>query len=130
MTGRVAGVAFGAVCVLGVVTAVGLTVREATRTPPVVAKVISTHRVADTTTVSLSVRNTTGRSRCATVRVAARDRSGHDLAAVTAAPALALPAHAYLPVTARLTLTARQYAERLYAFYPSERPCGGAESAG
>jgi hypothetical protein len=130
VTGRVGGVVFGVLCALGAASAVGLTVREAVGTAPVVARVTGTHRTADTTTVSVSVRNTTGRSRCVTVRVAARDRSGHDLAAVTPAPALALPAHARVPVTARLTLTARQYAERLYAFYPSERPCGGPESGG
>jgi hypothetical protein len=108
-----------------VFASVTLTVREVARTAPVALDVTSTDRTADTTLVTVAVRNTTGTTRCVSIRIAARDRSGHDLAAVNAAPALPLPAHARRTVTARLTLTPREYAEQLHAFYPSQRPCGG-----
>jgi hypothetical protein len=126
---RPGGVLFTAVCVAGAVTAVTLTVREAVRTPPVVAVVTGTTRVARTTTVTISVRNTTDRARCVDVRVAARDREGRDLGAATAASGLVLAAHGRRAVTARITLTDRQYAERLHAFFPSEHPCRSRESA-
>jgi hypothetical protein len=107
------------------VAAVGLTVREAAHTAPIAMGVTHTTRSGETTLVTVSVRNSTGTARCVTVRVAARDRAGHDLAATAAAPpSLDLPAGARRTVTARLTLTPRQYAEDLHAFYPSGRPCG------
>lgn len=124
MSARLSAAAFGLLCLVGAVSAVGLTVREALRTPAVVMEVAGTTRTGLTTTVTVSVRNTTGRSRCAGIRVAARDRAGHDLGAVTAARSVQLAPHASVRVSARVTLSARQYAERLYGFYPSERPCG------
>lgn len=130
MRGRLHTALFVAVCLIGAATAVALAVHEAARTAPVVMSVTDKARAADTTTVTVAVRNTTGTSRCVAVRVAARDRAGHDLAVVTAARALALPPHARRTVTAPLTLTSRQYAEQLAAFYPSQHPCGGSESAG
>jgi hypothetical protein len=119
----VQGALFAALCAAGAAASVGLTVHEATRTPSVVATVIDESRVGPTTTVTVSVANTTGEDRCASIRVAARDRAGHDLATVTVARSLDLPAHAGRSVLARLTLTPRQYAEQLAAFYPSQRAC-------
>lgn len=119
---------FAVVCLAGAVTAVALTIHEAIRTPPVVAHVAGTARVGLTTTVTVTVRDTTSGARCVVVRVAGRDRAGHDLAAVIAAPALELTGHDSRTVVARLALTPRQYAEQLDAFYPSVRPCGGSES--
>jgi len=121
--GRLHGAFFATLCVAGVVASVGLTAHEATQTPSVVATVTHDNRVGRTTTVIVSARNTTGEDRCASIRVAARDRVGHDLATVTAARSLDLPAHARRRVLARLTLTPRQYAEQLSAFYASQQPC-------
>jgi hypothetical protein len=120
---RLHPVVFVALCLAGVVASVALTVHEVARTAPIALHVSGTHRSGNTTVVTVSVRNTTSASRCIAVRVAARDRSGHDLAAVTATPELTVPAHARRNVSAGLTLTARQYAERLDAFYPSARAC-------
>ena len=123
MTRRLHTLAFVVLCVAGVVAAVALTIREVARTAPVALSVTATNRSAHTTLVTVSVDNTTGTARCVSVRVAARDRTGHDLAAVTAIRALSLPAHARRTVRAALTLTPRQYAEQLHAFYPSEHAC-------
>ena len=123
MTRRLHTLLFVALCVGGALASVALTVREVARTAPIALHVTATHRTGDTTVVTVSVRNTTSTSRCVTLRVAGRDRSGHDLAAVTAARRLTVPAHAGSTVPARLTLTPRQYAEKLDAFYPSTRPC-------
>ena len=120
--------AFVALCLAGVVAAVGLTVREVARTAPIAMSVTDTTRSGDTTIVTVSVRNTTDAARCVSVQVAARDRAGHDLAAVTAVGALTVPPHARRTVSASLTLTARQYVEQLHAYYPSSRPCPGRES--
>jgi hypothetical protein len=114
---------FVVLCVAGAVASVALTVREVARTAPIALHVTATHRSGDITLVTVSVRNTTSASRCVTIRVAGRDRSGHDLAAVTAARRLTVPAHSRRTVPATLTLTPRQYAEKLDAFYPSTRPC-------
>jgi hypothetical protein len=127
MTGRLHTAAFVALCVVGIVSAAALAVREAVRTPPVVAAVAHTDRSGLTTTVDVSVRNTTDTARCVTVRVAARDRNGHDLGAVTAASGLRLDSHGRRSVSARLTLTARDYAERLDRFYPSIQACASPE---
>jgi hypothetical protein len=121
------GALFAAVCLAGAAASVGLTVHEATRTPAVVVTVTDDSRLGRTTTVTVSVRNTTGEARCVSVGVAARDRAGHDLASVTVARSLDLPAHARRSVLARLTLTPRQYAEQLAAFYPSQRACARPE---
>ena len=123
MSNKVHTLLFVALCVAGVVASVALTVREVARTAPVALHVTATHRTGNTTLVTVSVRNTTDVSRCVILRVAGRDRSGHDLAATTAARGLPLPAHARRSVAARLTLTPQQYAEKLDAFYPSVRPC-------
>jgi hypothetical protein len=126
---RLHGALFAALCVAGAAASVGLTVHEATRTPSVVATVTDDSRVGRTTTVTVVVRNTTGEDRCASIRVAARDRAGHDLATVTAARSLDLPAHTRRSVLARLTLTPRQYAEQLTAFYASQQACVRPERA-
>jgi hypothetical protein len=123
MSARLQGVAFVLLCVIGSVVAIGLTVREASRTPPVVVDLTSTSRSGLVTSLELSVRNTTDQARCVSVRIAARDRAGHDLGATTAAEALRLPAHATRRLSTRLTLTGRQYAEELDTFYPSADPC-------
>ncbi|MDQ1696321.1 MAG: hypothetical protein QOJ03_1674 [Frankiaceae bacterium] len=123
MNPRLHTLVFVGLCLAGVVAAVALTVREVGQTAPVALSVTETTRTADTTLVAVSVRNTTSTARCVSVRVAARDRAGHDLTAVTAVRALRLPAHAHRTVSAALTLTRRQYAEQLHGFYPSERPC-------
>lgn len=125
MTGRLQALLFAALCLMGVVASVALTVREVARTAPVALTVTHTSRTGQTTVVTVDVRNTTDTTRCVSLRVAARDRAGHDLAAATAARALTLPAHARRTVRARLTLTQRQYDERLAAFYPSQHPCAG-----
>jgi hypothetical protein len=126
VTARINALLFTALCVVGVVASVALTVREVARTAPIALSIADPHRTGQTTLVTVAVRNTTGTSRCVSIRVAARDRAGHDLAAVTAAHELTIPAHARRTVAARLTLTPRDYAERLHAFYPSQRPCGAA----
>lgn len=123
MTGRLHAAVFAALCAVGSVCAVGLTVREATRTAPVTVAVASTVRSGLATTVVVLLHNTTGRARCVTVKVAARDQNGRDLASVRAPGALTVPARARRRVSVRLSLTARQYAERLHAFYPSTRRC-------
>jgi len=123
ISGRLHSSAFAALCLAGVAASVGLTVREVARTAPVAVRVTDQVRQGATTTVTVSVRNTTDQDRCATVRVAARDRNGHDLASATAARELALPAHARRTVTARLTLTARERTEKFHAFYPSAAAC-------
>src|SRR4051794_30345769 len=110
MTGRLQVAAFGALCAIGAVSAVGLTVREALRRPPIAVAVAHTDRSGLTTAVDVSVRNTTGAARCAVVRVAARDRTGHDLGTVTAATGLQLAPHARRLVSARITLTGPDYA--------------------
>lgn len=123
MTGRLHTLAFVLLCVLGGVAAVGLTVREIVRTAPIAVTVTDTNRTGDVTVVTVSLHNTTGTTRCVRLRVAARDRAGHDLAAVTAGRALSLPPHATRTVRTDLSLTPRQYAEQLHAFYPSTTPC-------
>ena len=129
MTGRVHAVAFVLVCLLGAVASVALAVRAATSTPPVTVDLGGTTRTGLTTTVAVAVRNTTDQARCVEVRVAARDRTGRDLGVVTAAEELTLPAHAARRLTARVTLTARQYAEQLDTFYPSAAGCRDRERA-
>lgn len=124
MRGRLHALAFVALCVAGIVASVALTVREVARTAPISLRVTDTHRTGQDTLVTVVVANTTGTGRCVTIRIVARDRAGHDLAAVTAAPTLTVPGHARRTVRARLTLTPREYAEQLHAFYPSERACG------
>ena len=123
MTRRLQPWLFAALCLAGVVASVALTVREVAQTAPIALSVAHTSRTAQTTLVTVSVRNTTDTSRCVAIRVAARDRTGHDLAATTATDSLTVPAHGRRTVQAGLTLTPRQYAERLDAFYPSQRPC-------
>lgn len=115
---------FALVCLVGATVAVALAAVEAVRTPAVVVSVAHKSRAGLTTTLTIAVHNTTARSRCAVVRVAARDRDGHDLARTTAATALPLAPHERRRVTAQLTLTRRQYAEKLYAFVPSQQACG------
>lgn len=122
---RIQPLLFVALCLAGIVASVALTVREVARTAPIALHVTDTSRTGQTTVVTVDVRNTTDTSRCVAVRVAARDRTGHDLAAVTAARALNVPAHGRRTVRASLTLTPRQYDERLDAFYPSQKPCSG-----
>lgn len=119
---------FVLLCLAGSVAAIGLTVREVVRTAPIAVSVTDTSRTGQVTLVTVSVRNTTNTSRCVSVRVAARDREGHDLAAATAARALTLGGHTTRTVSVNLTLTPRQYAEQLHAFYPSTRPCQAGES--
>jgi hypothetical protein len=123
MKGRLHSAGFGLLCAAGAVASIGLTVHEVAKTAPVALSVRHTSRIGAATLVTIGVSNRTAVDRCVTVRVAARDRDGHDLAAAVAAPALALPPHARRTVQVRLTLTPRQYAEKLQAFYPSERPC-------
>lgn len=126
MTGRLHTTAFMLLCVLGAVAAIGLTAREITRTTPVALTVEHTSRSGLTTLVTVDVHNRTRVSRCLTVRVAARDRAGHDLAEAAVNGPVSVPGHARRTVQVRLTLTQRQYDEQLQAFYPSDRPCGGA----
>ena len=114
---------FAAVCAVGAATAVALAAAEAVHTPAVVVSVAHKSRAGLATTLAISVHNTTGRARCAVVRVAACDRDGHDLARTTAAAALPLPPHARRRVSAAVTLTRRQYAEKLYDFVPSQQAC-------
>lgn len=127
MTGRLQVAAFGALCAVGAATSVGLTVREALRTPAVSVAVADTHRAGLTTTVDVAVRNSTGDPACVTVRVAARDRAGHDLGAAAAAAPVRLAPHSRRVVSARVTVSARDYAERLDRYYPSTQPCTAAE---
>lgn len=126
MTGRLHSTAFVLLCVLGALAAVGLTVREIARTAPVALTVEHTNRTGLTTLVTIDVHNRTEAARCLTVRVAARDRAGHDLADTAVDGPVSVPGHARRTVQVRLTLTPRQYDEQLQAFYPSARPCGGA----
>jgi len=124
MRGRLHALAFGLLCLAGVVASIGLTIHQVAKTASVSLDVTHTTRIGQTTLVTIAVSNRTSADRCVTVRVAARDRDGHDLAATVVVSRLELPAHARRTVQARLTLTTRQYAEKLHAFYPSERPCG------
>lgn len=128
MSARIGAAAFIVVCVLGAASAVALTVREIVRTPAVVMSVAGTDRVGLTTTVTVGVRNTSDQARCVTLRLAARDRNGRDLGSVTVAGRLVLAPHTGRRIPTRITLTARDYAERLDRFYPSARACPAAES--
>ena len=130
MNARLHATAFALLCVLGAAAAVGLAVREITRTPPIALTVEHTTRIGASTLVTVEIHNRTGADRCLTLRVAARDRAGHDLANATARPALTLPGHARRTVQVRLTLTPRQYAEQLDAFYPSQHPCAAGPGEG
>lgn len=130
MTSRLHATAFALLCALGIVAAVGLAVREITRTTPIALTVEHTARVGASTLVTVSIHNRTDAVRCVTLRVAARDRAGHDLATAAARPSVTLPGHARRTVQVRLTLTPRQYAEQLDAFYPSQRPCAAAAGEG
>ena len=123
MKGRLHVSLFAAVCLAGIVASIGLTVREVARTAPIALSVAHTSRTGHTTVVTVDVRNTTDTSRCVAVRVAARDRAGHDLASATATRGVTVPPHARRTVQARLTLSTREYAEKLDAFYPSDLPC-------
>jgi hypothetical protein len=127
--GRVQVVAFGALCAAGAATAVGLTVREVARTPAITVAVADTHRSGLTTSVDVAVRNTTGSPVCVIVRVAARDRTGRDLGTATTGPPLQLAPDSRRVVTAQVTVSAQDYAERLDRFYPSTQPCPAAERA-
>ena len=124
MTGRLQSIAFVLLCLAGAVASIALTIRTAAQTAPIAVSVATTSRTGAVTTVTVSVRNTTGDTRCVAIRVAGRDRTGHDLASVTAVRRLSLPPHGHRSVTARLTLTRRQYSEQLHAFYPSAKACG------
>ena len=125
MSNRLHGLVFGLLCLAGAVVSIGLTVHEVAKTAPVSLSVTHTTRTGLTTVVTIEASNRTSVDRCLVVRVAARDRNGHDLATTVADSRLELPAHARRTVHARLTLTTRQYAEDLHAFYPSDRPCSG-----
>ena len=114
---------FVALCLAGIAASIGLAVREVARTAPIALKVTATSRTAQTTVVTVAVRNTTDISRCVSIRVAARDRAGHDLATTVATQRLTIPAHSRRTVHASLTLMQRDYDERLAAFYPSQGPC-------
>ena len=125
MSSRLHSLVFGLLCLVGAVASIGLTVHEVAKTAPVSLSVTHTTRTGLTTLVTIEASNRTSTDRCLVVRVAARDRNGKDLATTVAASALELPAHARRTVHARLTLTTRQYAEDLHAFYPSQRACSG-----
>jgi hypothetical protein len=103
---------FLVVCVLGMVTAVALAVREARAQSPVLARVVTTARHGLTTDATVAVANRTSVERCVVVRVVARDRAGHDLAATRIGPHRVRP-HAEIRASAALVLTPRQYAEQL-----------------
>ena len=103
---------FGAVCIVGAASAVGLTVHEARHDVPVRAEVTGTSRDGLVTVARVSVRNGTGEARCALVRVVARDRDGRDLGAAQARP-VQLAGHGQSRFEARVTLSAQQYRERL-----------------
>lgn len=126
MRGRLHVSFFVALCLAGIVASVALTVREVARTAPIALTVTQTARSGQTTVVTVVVRNTTDTTRCVSVRVAARDRGGHDLATATAAGRLSLAPQGRRTVRATLTLSRRDYAERLDAFYPSQRACSAA----
>jgi hypothetical protein len=98
-------------CALGAVAAVGLAVREARAQDPVRAQV-STTRTGLTTNVTVVLTNRTAAARCVLVRVVARDRAGHDLAAADAGRHELAP-HATARSSAALVLTSRQYDEQL-----------------
>lgn len=123
MKARLHSTVFGLLCLLGAAASIGLTVHEVAKTAPVSLTVAHTSRIGSATLVTVGVTNRTSVDRCLTVRVAARDRDGHDLATAVAARRLSVPAHARRTVQVRLTLTARQYAEKLHAFYPSQQAC-------
>ena len=126
MTPRLHAAAFVLLCSLGAVAAVGLAVHEITRTTPVALSVEHTSRTGLTTLVTIAVHNRTGSPQCLVLKVAARDRAGHDLASTTAGAPISLPGQGRRTVQVRLALTPRQYAEQLDAFYPSRRPCPAA----
>jgi hypothetical protein len=112
MTGRRTTPVFFLLCAIGAVTAIGLAVREARSQDPVRAHVASTLRHGLTTDVAIDVTNRTATSRCVVLRVVARDRAGHDLAAAKTSPRRLDP-HGHTRESAALQLTAKQYAEQL-----------------
>ena len=123
MRQRMHAALFAVVCLVGAASATALAVAEAVRTPAVTVHVTHKERAGLTTTVDVAVHNTTGTARCVVVRVAARDRDGHDLGRAVVPP-LSLAPHQRARVTTRVTLSARQYAEKLSQFVPSVRACG------
>jgi hypothetical protein len=129
VSARIGTVAFVVLCMLGAAASVALTVREVVRSPAVAVSVVGSDRTGLTTTVTVAARNTTDESRCVSVRLAARDRNGRDLGSVPVAGRHLLAPHATRRIPASITLTARDYAERLDRFYPSAGPCPETESA-
>jgi hypothetical protein len=102
----------GLVCVAGSVTATTLAVHEARYVAPVEASVVSKTRDAEVTTAVAEAHNTTEETRCAVLRVAARDREGRDLA-VGAPERVRLEPGERHRTTVRLRVSGRDARERL-----------------
>lgn len=115
MTPRPATALFALVCAGGFALALGLTVKEARHSEPVVADVARTSRTGLTTRVEVDVRNATSADRCTRARVVAQDRAGRDLGAADLGR-LQLPARGHRRASATLALTASDYDERLTGF--------------
>jgi hypothetical protein len=115
-------VLFGAVCVCGSAAALAFTVQEARHVEPVQARVVSSHRVGEVTTVAAEVHNTTGAPRCERFQVAARDREGRDLA-VSPVTRLELRPGERRRLTTSVTVSRRDAAERLQRTDAFVLPC-------
>ena len=115
-------VLLGLVCAAGSATALVLTVHEARYVAPVEVRVLSTARTGQVTVAVAELRNTTGTSRCAVLRVAARDREGRDLAVSRPDQVRLAPGERHR-ATARLQVSARDARERLQRVDAFVREC-------
>ena len=120
---RLRSALFGLVCATGFAGALALTVHDARDVAPLEPRVVSTVRADGLVTVVAEVRNTTDQARCVQLMIAARDREGRDLAVARAGAAGQLASHARRRESVRLTLSARQYAERLQRIDAYAVPC-------
>lgn len=114
---------FGLVCASGFVVALALTVQQARYVAPLEARVVSTTHSGGLISVVAEIRNTTDRALCARVEVAARDREGRDLAVVQAGEKAQLAAHSRRRESTQLTVTSRDYAEKLHQVDAYAVPC-------
>ena len=114
---------FGLVCGTGFVVALVLTVQQARDVAPLQTRVVSTTHSGGLVSVVTEIRNTTGRALCARVEVAARDREGRDLALAQAGDPAQLAAHSGRRESMQLTVTIRDYAEKLNQVDAYVVPC-------
>ena len=123
MSVRPATALFALVCAGGSAAAIGLALSEARATDQVVAAVSARERSGLVTTALVAVRNTTGRPQCVRVQVVAWNRAGHDLGS-SPFTVVRLEPQAKRDVSARLSLSSREYDEELSSLRAHVVSCG------